>query len=104
MSEMLGPVLAGLGFIGIVAEGIYSATTMSNKLGSTDWGLRIFIPTFISLLLITLGMYMIFMNNSSKSINSEMFYPLIVFISSVSIAFSSIVIVFSQHVVNWRSG
>jgi hypothetical protein len=103
MSEMLGPVLAGLGFIGIVAEGIYSATE-SNKLGTTDWGLRIFIPTFISLLLIILGMYMIFMNNASKSINSEMFYPLIVFMSSASIALSSIIIVFSQHVVNWRSG
>jgi hypothetical protein len=104
MSEMLGPVLAGLGFIGVVSEGIYSATSMNNKLSSTDWGLRIFIPTFISLLLITLGMYMIFINNSTKTIDTGMFYPLIIFMASGSIAFSSIVIVFSQHVVNWRSG
>ena len=104
MSEMLGPVLAGLGFIGVISEGIYSATTMKSKLSSTDWGLRIFIPTFLSLLLITLGMFMIFQNNSTKSIDSAMFYPLLIFMASGSIAFSSIIIVFSQHVVNWRSG
>ena len=100
---MLGPILAGLGFIGIISEGIYSATTMDSKLNSTDWGLKIFIPTFISLLLIMSGMYIIFKNNVVNAINTEMFYPLIIFMASGSIALSSIIIVFSEHVVNWKS-
>jgi sulfite exporter TauE/SafE len=97
----LGYILVGLGGIGVIGEGIYSATTA--KLNSTDWGLKIFIPTFISLLLIILGMYMIFKNDLVNGINSEMFYPLIVFMASGSIAFSSIIIVFSEHIVNWKS-
>lgn len=99
----LGYILVGIGGIGIMGEGIYSATTINSKLNSTDWGLKIFTPTFISLLLIILGMYMIFKNNLVNGINSEMFYPLIVFMASGSIAFSSIIIVFSEHVVNWKS-
>jgi len=100
MSEMLGPILAGLGLIGVISEGIYSTTL---KLYTTDWGLRIFIPTFISLLLIILGMYMIFKKDVVNGINTQMFYPLIIFMSAGSIAFSSIIIVFSEHVVNWKS-
>lgn len=100
----LGPILAGLGFIGVISEGIYSATTMKNKLNSTDWGLQIFIPTFISLLLIVFGMFMIFKNDAVNGINSAMFYPLIIFMCAANIALTSITILFSQHVVNWRSG
>jgi hypothetical protein len=103
MSEMLGPILAGLGLIGVISEGIYAASTMKSKLNSTDWGLRIFIPTFISLLLIILGMYMIFKKDVVNGINTQMFYPLIIFMSAGSIAFSSIIIVFSEHLVNWKS-
>jgi heme/copper-type cytochrome/quinol oxidase subunit 3 len=99
----LGPILAGLGFIGIIGEGIYSATTIKSKLSSTDWGLMIFMPTFICLFLIILGMYMIFKNNATQTIDSAMFYPLIIFMAAGNIALTSIVILFSEHVVNWQS-
>ena len=97
----LGHILAGLGFIGIIAEGIYSATT--SKLNSTDWGLRIFMPTMISLVLIFAGMYMVFSNNIVAGINEPMFIQLIVFMAAGNIALSSLTIIFSQYVVNWKS-
>jgi hypothetical protein len=97
----LGYILVGLGGVGVIGEGIYSCIT--EKLTSTDLGLKIFMPTFIFLLLIILGMYMIFKNDLVNGINSDMFYPLIVFMASGSIAFSSIVIVFSELVVKWKS-
>lgn len=103
---MLGPILSGLGFIGIVSELIYSISIINNpssKLSPTDWGLRIFIPTTICLLLIMLGMYMIFTKDAVNGINSAMFYPLIIFMAVGNIALSSIVILVSENIVNWRS-
>lgn len=102
----LGNILVGLGGIGIISEAIYSITIIQkpdSKLDSTDWGLRIFIPIIISLLLILLGMYMIFKNSVTQTIDSTMFYQLIIFMASGNIAFSSIVIIFSEYVVNWKS-
>lgn len=102
----LGNILVGLGGIGIISEAIYSITIIQkpdSKLNSTDWGLRIFIPIIISLLLILLGMYMIFKNSITQTIDSTMFYQLIIFMAAGNIAFSSIVIIFSEYVVNWKS-
>lgn len=99
----LGHILAGLGYIGIISEGIYSATLTTSKLNSTDWGLRIFTPTIISLVLIFSGMYMIFNNNLLGGIDEPMFIQLIIFMAAGNIALASLTIIFSEYVVNWKS-
>jgi heme/copper-type cytochrome/quinol oxidase subunit 3 len=99
----LGYILLFIGALGVIGEGIYSITKHKEKLDSNEWGLKIFIPTFIFLLLIILGMYIIFKNNATEKIDTKLFYPLIIFMASGSIAYSSIIIVFSHYVVNWKS-
>ena len=74
--ETLGYALNTLGMLGFISESIYSIVLINTKkkLSTNDWGLQIFAPTIISLILFGIGSYLLLREDSiNNGVNETLF-------------------------------
>ena len=102
----LGNIFAGLGFIGVIVEFFYAIALIAqrSKLSPDDFGLRVFLPMIISLILIGVGTCMILVKDPVlKGINESFYMYMIPIIAVGGIYLSYTAIILSNLVVRWKA-